>query len=81
LGVSEGLWDDRHRVAKPEGLPELLGLAQRAAKVLVDWAKGTAPEDDDASPVGAPVRPRGADADGVASVVDSTIEGQTEATP
>ena len=59
------------------------GAAERAAKVLLDWAKGTAAtpsDDDDASPVGAPVGPRGAVSDGVASVDDSDAAGPTEVT-
>lgn len=54
------------------------GAAERAAKVLLDWAKDTAAtttsEDSDTSPVGAPVGPRGADADEVASVLDDAVE-------
>ena len=50
------------------------GAAERAAKVLVDWAKGVASDDPDASPMGAPVGPRGADSDEVASVLDDAVE-------
>ena len=56
------------------------GAAERAAKVLVDWAKGAASEDDPVAPVGAPVGPRGADTDGVVRVADAAIDGPTEAT-
>jgi hypothetical protein len=45
------------------------GAAERAAAVLLDWAKDTASDHDDASPVGAPVGPRGAESDEVASVL------------
>jgi CDP-glycerol glycerophosphotransferase (TagB/SpsB family) len=50
------------------------GAAERAANVLLDWAKDTTSEDDPASPVGAPVGPRGTDSDEVAPVVDDAGE-------
>ena len=59
------------------------GAAEQAAKVLVEWARDTAAGDtsdqddrsaDDASPVGAPVGPRGADTDEVASVLEDAGE-------
>jgi hypothetical protein len=56
------------------------GAAERAAKALLEWARDNASGDSDASPVGAPVGPRGADTEDVASVPASDLIEQTGAT-
>jgi hypothetical protein len=57
------------------------GAAERAAGVLLDWARGITSEEtsDEDSPVGATGGPRGADHDDVASVDEAASDEEAEA--